>query len=98
MFVGSGLGEQRMAELRGQEIDKQLARLERDLDESDAEALLGEERLEELRQQRIAVILEDKQEEFSAILEAKLASMISRLFARTRSRRNCNPRRRPWKR
>ena len=61
------LGEQQMADLRGSEIDERVERLERDLSESDPQALLGEERIEELRQQRIAAILEAKEEELEAI-------------------------------
>jgi hypothetical protein len=40
------LGGERMAELRGQEIDKRLERLESNLSGSDAEALLGVRRRE----------------------------------------------------
>jgi hypothetical protein len=49
------LGGQRMADLRGREIGKYLERLERDLNESDAQALLGEGRLEEEIERRLGV-------------------------------------------
>jgi hypothetical protein len=49
------------------EIDKHLERPERDLNESEAQAILGEGRLEELHRQRLAAILEAKEEELEAM-------------------------------